>query len=199
LREEVKREVLIPQPSSLNRFQTNATEKRMIYSRTITPAILIILLAALPGCKSKQDKPAQAPEQKSAQGPSQPAPGQPLQPAGPVVAPPQDEAEAATAKTRVLSQIKNGEFAAIYKEASAGFREVGPEEQFVAQWNKQLQETGAFKDAKEVSHTVRPTDKSIVFTYAVQYEKKKKELRLTFGRSKKGTMELTGINQKEIK
>lgn len=173
----------------------------MIYSRTITSAILIIFLAALPGCKSRQDKTAQAPEQKNSQALSQPASVKPQQPAGPVVAPPQDEAEAeaAAAKTRVLSQVKNGEFAAIYKEASAGFKEVGPEEQFIAQWNKQLQETGAFKSAKESSHTVRPSDKFIVFSYAVQYEKKKKELVLTFGRSKKGKMELTGINQRDTK
>ena len=171
----------------------------MTYSRTIAPAILIIFLAALPGCKSKQDKTGQAPEQKNAQGLSQPAPVQPQQSAGPVVAPPQDEAEAAMVKTRVLSQVKNGEFAAIYKEASAGFKAVGPEEQFIAQWNKQLQETGAFKDAKESGHTVRSTDKFIVFSYVVQYERKKKELVLTVGRSKKGKMELTGINQREIK
>jgi cytochrome c1 len=172
----------------------------MIYSRTITPAILVILLAALPGCKSKQDKAGQVPEQKNAQGLSQPAPAQPQQPAaGPVVAPPQDESEAAAVKARVLSQVKDGEFAAIYKEASAGFKAVGPEEQFIAQWNKQLQETGAFKDAKESGHTVRSTDKFIVFSYVVQYERKKKELVLTIGRSKKGKMELTGINQREIK
>lgn len=171
----------------------------MIYSRTITPVILIIFLAALPGCKSKQDKAGQAPEQKNAKELSQPAPVQPPPPAGPAVALPQDESEAAAVKARVLSQVKNGEFAAIYKEASAGFKAVGPEEQFIAQWNKQLQETGAFKDAKESGHAVRSTDKFIVFSYVVQYERKKKELVLTFGRSKKGKMELTGINQREIK
>lgn len=171
----------------------------MIYSRTITPVILIIFLSALPGCKSKQDKAGQAPEQKNAQELSLPAPVQPPSPAGPAVALPQDESEAAAVKARVLSQVKNGEFAAIYKEASAGFKAVGPEEQFIAQWNKQLQETGAFKEAKESGHTVRSTDKFIVFSYVVQYARKKKELVLTFGRSKKGKMELTGINQREIK
>jgi hypothetical protein len=172
----------------------------MIYTRNITNVILIFFLAALPGCKSKQDKQVQAPPQKSSQGQISSTRGQmPQQPAVHAVAPPQDEADAAVARERVLSQVKKGEFTAIYKEASEGFRKVGPEEQFVAFWNKQLAETGVFKEAKETSHSVRPTDKFLIFTYLVQYEKNKKELRLTFGRSKKGKLELTGINQREIK
>ncbi len=169
----------------------------MSYNRMIASALVMIFLAALFGCKSKQEKGAQAPDGKlPAQLRSTSAR---QQAAAPVTASPTDEAEAAAAKVRVLSQVKNGDFSTIYKEASAGFREIGPEEQFIAQWNKQLQETGAFKDAKESGHAVRPTDRFIVIVYTVQYEKKKKDLRLTFGRSKKGKMELTGINQKEIK
>ncbi|MDD5284693.1 MAG: hypothetical protein PHD54_02440 [Desulfuromonadaceae bacterium] len=172
----------------------------MSYSRNIIPVIFIILLAALSGCNSKQDKASKAPEIKPGETQSQMTSGRrpPLKPSA-VVATPQDETDAAALKTRVLSQIKNGEFTAIYKEASEGFRKVGPGEQFVAFWNKQLEETGAFKDAKETGHTVRPSDGFIVYACTVQYEKMKKELRLTFGRSKKGTMELTGINQKGIK
>ena len=98
----------------------------------------------------------------------------------------------------MMAHVKAGEYSAMYKEASAGFKEVGTEQQFIAMWQNQLQETGAFKDAKEIGHTVRPDDKFLVFTYDVQYEKMRKALTLTFGRSKKGVMELTGFNQKEF-
>jgi len=166
------------------------------YVKRIVPVFLVTCLGVVPAC-SKKDT---ALQQKSAQSPISSAHGKMQQiPANLAVAPPKDEAEAATARTRVLSQVKNKEFSAIYKEASSGFREIGPEEQFIAQWNKQLQETGEFKESKEVSHLVRPADKFIVYTYAVTYENKNKELRLTFGRSKNGKMELTGINQKEVK
>jgi len=172
----------------------------MSYRRNITPVILIILLAALSGCNSKQEKSSKAPEIKPGMTQSQLSSGRQAekQAAVPKVATAQDESDAAALKIRVLSQIKNGEFTAIYKEASEGFRKVGPGEQFVAFWDRQLQETGPFKEAKESGRTVRPSDGFIVYTYTIQYEKMKKELRLTFGRSKKGLMELTGINQKGI-
>ena len=165
----------------------------MNHTRTVIPVIYVIFLAFLPGCNSSKENSPAPPAQKIS-GQTQISSAH-----VPVVAPPQDEAEAAKARDHVLSQVKKGDFAAIYKEASAGFQKVGAEEQFIALWNKQLQETGAFKDAKETDHTVRPSDKFIVFTYIVQYEKLKKELRMTFGRSKKGAMELTGINQREVK
>lgn len=155
----------------------------------------MVLLTALPGCNSKKEAPPQVPAKKGSQGQISSAHGQ----AQPVVAPPQDVADASALKARVLSQLKNKEFAAIYKEASDGFRQVGPEEQFVAQWNKQLQETGAFKEAKETGQSLRPEDRFLLVTYRVKYEKRDKELRLTFGRAKTGKMELTGINQREIK
>jgi hypothetical protein len=164
----------------------------MNYAGTITTVFLIILLAALPGCDSKKEKAAQAPPHKADQ-PQSP------QKASAVVAAPRDKADAVAVKSRVLGQIKRGEFAVIYKDASAGFREVGTEQQFLAQWSKQLQETGAFKEAKEISHTVIPEDGFQEFKYNVRYENKTKELRLTFGRSKKGKMELTGFHQKDVK
>jgi hypothetical protein len=172
----------------------------MNYSGTLTTVSFMVILAALPGCNSKKNDVAKAPEQKTAQRQISSAHGQAKpQAAGAVVAPPKDEADAAALKARVLAQVKNRDFAAIYKDASEGFRNVGPEERFVALWNNQLLETGAYKEAKETTHTVRPTDRFLVFTYLVQYEKKKKGLTLTFGRSKDGKMELTGISQKELK
>jgi hypothetical protein len=164
----------------------------MDYAGTITIVFLMILLTILPGCDSKKKNVAQTTPQNVNQT-------QPLQKAGDVKATFQDEAEASAARTRVLTQIKRGDFNTIYEEASAGFKDVGHKQQFLALWNKQLQETGAFKEAKEISHTVRPADKFLVYTYNVKYEKKPKELRLTFGRTKNGKMELTGINQTDLK
>lgn len=163
----------------------------------ITAAVLAICMTGLSGCGSKKEKASsQAPAQKP---PVQQADQAPPQKGGPLVAPPRDEADVAPLKERILAQYKAGDYAAIYREASAGFREVGPEPQFIALWKKQIVETGPFKEAKEVSHSVRPDDKFLLYTYHVQYLNKKKQLRLTFGRSNKGKMELTGINQTEIK
>lgn len=151
----------------------------------------VLVLAALSGCGSKKDKAGQPSAPQKA--------GQPASQQGSVVvASPQDEADVVAAKARVLAHIKAGDFAAVYREASAGFREVGPEQQFVALWKQQLMQTGEYRELKEVSHTVRPEDRFLLFFYHVQYENAKKVLRLTFGRSKAGKMELTGINQQDL-
>ena len=170
----------------------------MIHVRTTSTVVLMIILAVLPGCSSKKEKADQAQPQQQMMTSASKTSG-PAQAKAAVSASPQDEADAAILKKKVLAQVKAGEFSAIYREASAGFREVGPEEQFAGLWEQQLKRTGAFKDSKEISHSVRPQDKFIVYIYQVQYDKAKKELQLTFGRSKKGKMELTGINQREIK
>ena len=159
----------------------------------IAALTLVIALAALAGCSSKKEKAAETPSAPNAAQPGTPGKS------AVVASSPQDEAEADTLKTQVLTQVKNKDFAGIYRGASAGFREVGLQEQFVALWDKQLLETGAFKDAKLESHSVRPADKFQVYTYLVHYQNMDKELRLTFGRSKTGKMELTGINQHAIK
>ncbi len=162
--------------------------------------ILILIagmLAALSGCSSKEEKQAT---------PALPAPAAPQQagqaslPHAPVPADPLDEKEVVPLKSRMLEHVKAQEFGAIYDEASDGFRKVGAREQFVALWQQQLQQTGAFKSASEISHTVRPTDRFLLFIYSVKYEKMVKNLRLTFGRSTKGgKLELTGINQSDAK
>ena len=154
---------------------------------------LLIVLTAAAGCGKDQEKSGQAAPQQAGQSPVAQA-GKPAA----VVASAQDEAEASVAKEQVIKYIKSNDFSSIYKQASAGFRQVGSEQQFIALWQKQLQETGAFKSAKQVSQSVRPADKFLLFTYQVQYANMIKELRLTFGRSKGGKLELTGINQKQI-
>jgi hypothetical protein len=170
----------------------------MNHVRITTTVALMLMLAALPGCSSKKDKADQAQQQQQATPTTPPKAGE-ASPKVAVTASPKDEADAAILKAKVLAHVKAGEFAAIYKEASDGFRKVGPEDKFVGLWQQQLQQTGAFKEAKEVSHTIRAEDKFLVFIYEVRYEKAKKGLRLTFGRLKNGKLELTGINQRDIK
>ena len=167
----------------------------MNHVRITTTVVFMILLSAVTGCSKKEKASQPQAPQQTATTSSKKTPPQ----TGPVVAPPQDEADAAPLKAKVLAQLKTGDFASIYKDASEGFRKVGAEKQFVDLWQKQLQMTGPFKDAKEISHTVRPGDKFIIFIYKVTYEKNSKALRLTFGRSEKGKMELTGINQSDPK
>jgi len=164
----------------------------MKYIYSVTIVFLLILIAALPGCNSNKEKTEQAPLKNSGK------PTAPLQKEGAVVASPRDITDVTPLKDRVLTLFKGAEFSTIYKEASAGFRDVGPEQQFLEMWQQQRMDTGAFKDAKEVSHTIRPADKFLVFIYDVNYENTHKALRLTFGRSKKGVMELTGINQSDL-
>jgi hypothetical protein len=158
-----------------------------------TSIAFMIMLAALPGCNSKKEKANQP--QTPLQSSSTSSKKASIQP----VAPPQDEADAALLKVKVIAKLKGGDFAGIYKDASDGFRKVGPEEKFVALWQQQQQQTGPFKEAKEISHTVRPEDKFLLFIYKIQYEKANKAVRITFGRSKDGKMELTGINQRDPK
>lgn len=155
--------------------------------------LALVLLVALAGCSKKENAQAPAPS-----APQPQAAG--AAPKATAATPEQrDEAEAGVVRDRVLAQVKQGQFAEIYRQASAGFREVGAEQRFVDLWRRQVEETGAFKDAKLLEHSVRPQDKFQVFIYAVEYEKKAKQLRLVIGRSKKGAFELTGINQTELK
>jgi hypothetical protein len=167
-------------------------ENSMNFVRITTTIAFIITLSAVIGC-SKKEKAVQP------QAPQQSATTSAKKAGGQVAASPQDEVDVVPLKAKVLTLLKAGDFASIYKDASDGFRKVGPEDQFVALWKQQLQQTGKFKDAKEISHTVRPTDKFIVVTYKVQYEKANKAVRFTFGRSGKGKLELTGINQSDPK
>ena len=164
----------------------------MKFARIVTTLFVMILLTTLSGCSSKKETSDQAPPQKADLANPSSHKGDAVE------ASPQDEADASMLKASVLAHVKVGDYTSIYKEASTGFRAVGTEGQFLAMWQNQLQETGAFTDAKEISHKVRPQDKFLVYIYDVKYEKMHKALRLTFGRSKKGVMELTGINQTEL-
>jgi|GEM_PF-1355057 len=173
--------------------------------RIATTVALMILCAALTGCSSKKDKAEQAPQ---ASPPLQAASSSARKAAeagaaaakkGVLIVPAKDEEESSKLKIKVLELLMKNDFAAIYKDASEGFRKVGAEKDFVALWQKQLQQTGAFKEAKEVSQAIRPEDKALAIIFKVQYEKASKSLRLIFGRNKDGKMELIGINQRDPK
>ena len=165
----------------------------------IAPTIaLIIMLAALPGCSSKKEKAAQAPSPlQAAPSTARTATGAVTANKAVVIVPDKDAEDSAKLKIFVLEQLTKNDFAAIYKSASEGFRKVGAEKEFVVLWQKQLQQTGAFKEAKEVSQAIRPEDKALAVIFKVQYEKASKSLRLIFGRNKDGKMELIGINQRD--
>lgn len=171
----------------------------MNFFRTITPAILLFMLAMLPGCNSKKEQAEQVPL-------PQPVPAAPTKTGGvaspskaAIVIPTQDEADAVALNKKVMELLLANDFAAIYKNASDGFKKVGTEKAFVELWQKQLQQTGPFREAKEVSFAVRAEDKALATIYKVQYEKASKSVRLITGRSKGGKMELIGINQRDPK
>ena len=163
----------------------------MNHVRITTTVALMIALAALPGCSSKKEKGEQAPP------PQQGSPAIP--PKAVVVTPPKDLDDTKALKEKVLLHLKDADFAAIYREASDGFRKVGAEKQFVGLWQKQLEQTGPFVEAQEVSQAIRSEDKALAFIFKVRYEKASKSVRLIFGRAKDGKMELIGINQRDPK
>jgi hypothetical protein len=171
-------------------------------------AVSAIVAAAAAGCSRKEQQPAQVPATQPGAAPQQA--GQPPQQKVEVKAVPQDEADVVPVRDRVLAHFKAGDFEAIYQEASPGFRKVGPKEQFIALWKQQLEQTGAIENITESGHSIRPTDRFLIFTYRVQYKNMPKDLRLTFGRSNAGKMhlfgrfnagkmELTGIHQTDKK
>jgi hypothetical protein len=166
--------------------------------RITTSAILIIMLAALPGC-SKKDKAQQALQQQMSSATPAKAGKVPTSPNAVVTTPPQDLADTVALRDKALVHLKDNDFAAIYRMASDGFRKVGSEKQFVGLWQQQLQQTGPFKEAREVSQAIRKEDKALAYIFKVDYEKASKSLRLVFGRNKDGKMELIGINQREPK
>ncbi|MBK5273449.1 MAG: hypothetical protein JJE30_00140 [Desulfuromonadales bacterium] len=165
----------------------------MNYLRSIKIAFLLVILTTFIGCKSKQDKPvtgASAPQEKSAA----PASVAPQGKSGATVVPPQDKADAQTAAVRVLALMETGDFPAIYKESAAGFKQIGSESQFVAKFQQTRKSVGVLKNPQQISFGTLPGN-GYVFTYRLENERYKTDLRLTFTRSQSGKMELAGLNQ----
>ena len=163
-------------------------------ARCMKTAFLFLALTLFMGCDSKSDKTgagAVAPNEKTAAG--APAPGG----AGTAaVVPEKDKADARAEGTRLIAQLKAGEFGAIYKESSDAFKQIGPEPQFVSMLEQTRKKTGPLTGFKETGLETGPDKRQIVI-YSVEYGNVKSNLRLGFFRSKEGKMELVGLNQKD--
>jgi len=145
----------------------------MNYLRLSTIIFLMVALFSLNGCSS-EEKPGAGPQDKTAS--------------------PQDQADARTAALHVLSQLEAGQFAQIYQEASAGFKQIGTEPQFVAKFQQALQKTGPLKNPKETSFATLP-GKGYVLVYRLENDLFTTDMRISFARSTSGKMELAGLNQ----
>jgi len=156
-------------------------------------AVLLVVLVTVAGCKAKQEKPAEkaaAPQDKSATAPAPPAPGK----AAAQLAAPQDMADARACALRVLTQMETGDFTTVYRESGAGFKQIGPEVAFVTKFQQTQQKTGTLTNPRELKFDTRP-DNVHVLVYRVENQRFISDMRLSFARSKSGTMELVGLNQ----
>lgn len=158
------------------------------YTKTALPLIAAIMIC---GCNSSKDAPVApsgAPQEKAATTMTSQDKG-----AAPTL-PPKDMVDAEAAAVLFLAQLEAGDFPGIYKAASAGFKKIGSESQFVSKFQQTRQRVGVLKNPQKISADVRP-DKSIVLVYRVENELYNTDLRLTFSRAENGTMELAGLNQ----
>lgn len=165
----------------------------MTPARQFNIAVLLVAVVTFAGCKAKQEKPAEgtaAPQEKSAAVPAATATGK----ASAGAAAPQDMADARAAAQRVLARIEAGDFATVYRESGAGFKQIGPEAAFVAKFEQTRQKTGVLKNPRELKFDTRP-DNIHVLLYRVENQRFVTEMRLSFERSKNGAMELVGLNQ----
>jgi hypothetical protein len=156
---------------------------KFLYHSAVLVASAFVTIS-LTACNSKKEE-----KQLS---PSHP----PVQVAQQVPVSSKDKADADAVATQVLNWFKSGDFKSIYRHASPGFQAIGTEGQFVAAFEKIRANTGPVKDIKQTKYYGRP-DNYTVYLYEVRYAKVASELRLTFGRSKEGKMELCGLNQKD--
>lgn len=163
----------------------------MNYLRHLKTAIPVIAAIMISGCNSGKDKPpapSAAPQEKAAAAvPSQ-------EKGGATTVPSRDRADAEAVAAQVLSRLETGDFPGIYKAASAGFKKIGSEGQFVSKFQQTRQRVGVLYNPREISAAVRP-DKSVVLVYRVENERYTTDVRLTFSRAENGTMELAGLNQ----
>jgi hypothetical protein len=156
-------------------------------------ALLVIAAVTLFGCKSKQEAPAakgaapaqQAGSVKSISGKTA---------AGATATSPQDKADAEAAAARVLAQMEAGEFAKMYQEASAGFKQIGSEAAFVGKFQQTRQNVGPLPNARQTSFITLP-DQTHVLVFRAENGRFVTDRRLTFARNKAGKMELFGLNQ----
>ena len=90
--------------------------------------------------------------------------------------------------------MQTGDFATIYRDASAGFKQIGSEGQFVGKFQQTRQNVGVLEKPREIGVSTLP-GKGYIFTYRLENERYNSDVRLTFARSGNGKMELAGLNQ----
>jgi hypothetical protein len=168
----------------------------MNYVSRMKIAALLVVIVMCAGCKSKQEKPAagpSAPQEQAAgsAGPAaHPAAGKPSV----QTAAPREMADARTAAVRVLARMEAGDFAAVYKDSAPSFKQIGSEAAFVAKFQQTRQKTGVLTTPKELKFGTSPENIHVLL-YSVENPRFGTEIRLSFERSKNGTMELVGLNQ----
>ena len=164
----------------------------MNYVRFCKAALLLVVLVACFGCKSKQEKPAAGTgtPQQNAAAPSATPQGN----TGSQAISPQDKKDAEAAAALVLSRLEKGDFSAVYKDASPGFKQIGTEDQFVAKFQHTRLKVGVLKNPREINADMRP-NKSVVLVYRLENEHFTTDFRLTLVRAQDGKMVLDGLNQ----
>jgi len=163
----------------------------MNYIRCMKAAVLPIIMVAIVGCESKQDKSGNAvPAQQNAAAPG--TPGQ-VKGAAPVMSA-QDKADARAAAVRVLALMESGDFPAVYKESAPSFKQIGSESQFVGKFQETRKTVGLLKNPQETRLGAIPGN-GCVMVYRLENERYKTDFRLSFVRSSSGKMELVGLNQ----
>lgn len=161
----------------------------MNYVGRIKVACLLVTLVVFVGCKSKQEQPKAGPEPVDQNAVSTAVPAQSA-----AATAPKDMADARAAAQHVLALMEAGDFATLYKESSAGFKQIGSESAFVTKFQQTRLKTGVLKNPKEVSFNTRP-DAVHVLVYRTANEHYVTDIRLSFQRAKNGAMELAGLNQ----
>lgn len=165
----------------------------MHYVRCISIAFLVASLTIITGCESKMEKPAAGPAVSADNKTVTPAVPAQSSPAA-VSASEKDKADARAAAQHTLAQLESGDFAAVYREASAGFKKIGSEPSFVSKFQQTRLKTGALKAPKEISFETRPGSVHVL-VYRLQNERFVTDMRLSFQRGPGGSMELAGLNQ----
>jgi len=107
---------------------------------------------------------------------------------------PADNADAKRVAAQVLAQFEAGEFSKIYQGAAPIFKQTGPEDKFVAQFQQTLKKTGTFKKQKEPSIETRSGNEFVV-TYHMENDRFNSDLHLTIAKSSGGKFELAGIHE----
>jgi hypothetical protein len=169
----------------------------MNYVSRVNIASLLVVIVLCAGCKSKQEKPAAGPStpQEQATGSAGPAAAPPAagKPAVQAAAP-REMADARAAAVRVLARMEAGDFAAVYKDSAPSFKQIGSEAAFVAKFEQTRQKTGVLTKPRELKFGTSPENIHVLL-YRVENPRFSTEIRLSFERSKNGTMELVGLNQ----